>query len=368
MERLPIGDEIQFVANCPLLPRYGFKKTDRRTEGEVPVRYRPLLERVLAGGSADTCPVAFWQHHPLADQQASTLVEATLRFQQTYDCDLVKITPASTFQLIDYGFTDTWRGDYLGRRAVGPRMINSPDDWDRLPDLDPESGFVGQHVMCARQVRHQLDDAVPVLQTVFNPVFQAAALGGDLFTTHLRDHPEAVQRGIDIITAHTVTLIEALVDARVDGIYLVAQHARAGAICPADYGRVALDADRACLQAAGALPLNFMHLHGEHVHAELAGSLPVRVLHYATHADNSTAESLLHRGRHGVSTGPGQEGLIRSGSEQEAADETEEVLGRLKGPRFVLGAGCVLALDTPERNIHAAIAAARTARPDRADA
>ena len=58
-----------------------------------------------------------------------------------------------------------------------------------------------------------------------------------------------------------------------DGIYLVAQHARDGALSEQTYKEFALPADRACLEAAAALPLNVMHLHGESVHADLTLAL-----------------------------------------------------------------------------------------------
>jgi uroporphyrinogen decarboxylase len=332
------------------------------------LRNRELVQHILAGGRHETCPVTFWQHQPVADQETATLVEATVRFQERFDCDLVKMTPASTFQVRDYGLTDAWRGDSLGRRAIGPGIIRSADDWGRLPRLDPESGFIARHLACAREVRCRLDPGVPVLQSVFNPLFQAAVLGGELFVEHLREHPGAVEQGLAILTRNTVCFIEALVEAGVDGIYLVAQHARRGAMDGGFYERFGKPSDRACLAAAAAMPFNFFHLHGEQIHASQALELPLAVLHFSEDPGNPCPEELLRDGRCGVSTGPGQDGLIRRGTAVEAAGETEAVLRRLKGPRFLLGAGCVLALDTPEENIRAAMEVARTPRPDRAGA
>lgn len=330
------------------------------------LRHRALVEHVLAGGQAAACPAAFWQHHPVADQEAASLVEATLRFQQRFDCDLVKITPASTFQLRDYGLRDAWRGDPLGRRSIGPGIVHSPGDWARLPRLDPEAGFVARYLNCAREVRRRLDDAVPVLQTVFDPLFQAAALGGERFGDHLRQHPEAVAQGIEIVEHNTVALIDALRQAGVEGIVLVSQHARREAMDAASFRRFGRDPLRRCLEAAAALPINLLHLHGHRIHASEVLDLPARVLHFAEDPGNPRPEDLLATGRCGVSTGPDPEGWIRRGTAQQAAAEVAAVLHRLKGPRFLLGAGCVLPLDTPEANIRAAMAEAQRPRPDRA--
>lgn len=72
-------------------------------------------------------PVAFWQHHPVADQHGERLADATCAFQARFDCDLVKITPASSFQLRDLGQTDSWTGDPIGRRTFGPGPVSPPE-------------------------------------------------------------------------------------------------------------------------------------------------------------------------------------------------------------------------------------------------
>lgn len=327
--------------------------------------YRDLLSAVLAGESVPNSPVAFWQHHPIADQERATLVEATLAFQGRFDCDLVKITPASTFQTRDYGLGDAWQDDLLGRRAIGPGIIREPDDWLALPRLDPGKGFVSRHLHCAEEVRHRLPSDVPVLQSVFNPIFQAAILAGERFAEHLEQYPARVEAGLATIAANTLDFIDALKGTRVDGIYLVSQHARAGALSVDDYRRFGIPYDKACLERAIGLPFNMLHLHGAHIHAHLVRDYPVQFIHYAPEPGNPAPESLLAECSTAISSGPAQFGAIQRGTVAEAAAEAEEFLNRLKGPRFLLGAGCVLPLDTPEQNIHAAMAAARTPRPDR---
>lgn len=329
-------------------------------------RYRELLSQVLHGEPAPVCPVAFWQHHPVADQAASTLLDSTLAFQSRHDCDVVKVTPASTFQLRDYGVTDAWRGDPLGRRWIGPGIVRNPEDWERLPSLDPWDGFLGRHLRCAADLRQRLDPAIPVVQSIFNPMFQAAVLGGDAWITHLASHPSSVEEGLRRITANTLRLVHALAEARIDGIYLVSQHARAGALPASAYERLGWPSDAACLASAReAMPFSFLHLHG---HPVLLPPTPLAgrcVLHYSQDPGNPDPASLLQHGPWPISTGPAQDGHIRSGSPAQAHAEASLILERLKGPRFILGAACVLPLDTPRENIDAAIRAARTPRPDR---
>jgi len=328
------------------------------------LKYRDLIASVLSGESQPTCPVAFWQHHPVADQEAGTMRDATLAFQRRFDCDFVKITPASTFQLRDHGLGDEWRGDVLGRRWIGPGIIGDAADWRRLRELDPAGGFMGRHLDCARMVRRALDPEIPVVQTVFLPLFQAAALGGERFRRDCEEHPEEVAAGLDLLARNTVKLMAALLDAGIDGVFLVAQHARAGVFTEERYLELAGTSDRACLTAAARMPLSFLHLHGESVHFRVLPDDAAAMLHYEEGPGQAAMDELLRKGRR-VSGGPCQAGWIRTGTPDEVRRETREILRRCKGPRFLLSAGCVLTQDTPAENVDAAIREARTPRADR---
>ena len=329
------------------------------------IKYRELMLAVLEGQRTSTCPVGLWRHHPVADQESESMAAATFDFQARHDCDFVKVTPASTYQLRDYGLADAWRGDSLGRRWIGPGVVHHAEQWRHLPRLDPTMGFIGRHLACARALRRRLDPAIPVIQTVFNPMFQAACLGGDKFRDHCEQDPESVAAGMEILRWNTVLLIEALVEAGIDGVYLVAQNARAGAMTPEDYARVSRGTDRSCLEAAGCLQLNFLHLHGDAIHVSAAPTGNDCVLHFSEGRGNPDAAHLLAERGRCLSTGPDQAGLIRIGTPEEAYGEAEAILKRLKGPGFLLSSACVVTLDTPGENIDAVIRAARTPRPDR---
>lgn len=84
------------------------------------------IEQARQSKPGAAVPVAFWQHHPVADQHEERLADATCAFQARFDCDLVTITPASSFQLRDLGQTDSWTGDPIGRRTFGPGPVSPP--------------------------------------------------------------------------------------------------------------------------------------------------------------------------------------------------------------------------------------------------
>ena len=76
--------------------------------------------------SIDRPPVALWRHFPVDDQSSETLASATLFFQKSYDFDFVKITPASSFCLRDWGAEDVWEGNPEGtRRFTNTRVVSA---------------------------------------------------------------------------------------------------------------------------------------------------------------------------------------------------------------------------------------------------
>ena len=337
------------------------------TGRDPPPRYRELLTAVLAGEPIPVCPVFAHRHHPAADQDGDRLAEATLAWQTRFDFDLVKLTPASTWQIVDYGVEDAPDpADALGRRRITRRVVTVPEDWHRLPRLDPGRGFVPEILRAAGLVRRALP-GVPVVATVYGPAAQAAKLAEpELLADHVREAPEAVAAGLRTIPANTVRVIRALADTGIDGVFLAVQNARAGAFDIEAYAGFGLPGDIACLEAALGLPFDILHLHGDGVHHGLFRRRLPALLHLEASAGNPPPETLLAGG--GLATGPSPWGVLSSGRAVEAFAEADALLACLKGPGFVLAPGCTLPVYTPEANIDALVAAARMSRRNRVGA
>lgn len=317
-------------------------------------RYRELVSAVLAGQPTACCPVLLWKHHPVADQRADTLAQATLDFQASFDADLVKVSPAATYQLQDHGLQDSWPGDDpIGRRAIANSVVQSPEDWLRLRHLPPEAGMTGQIVQAVRLVRQRLAPEVPVIVTVFNPLFQAVTLAGlPRFQAHLRSAPQAVAAGLDVLQDNTVRLIASLRAAGAEGIFLASQHAMPDTCPEADYARFGLPGDQACLAAAQGLPFNMVHLHGSPVHARLFESLPDGVLHYDAVPGNPDLTTWPAPDRP-VASGLPPAFLAGSSSAQAVREHVLRTLEQCRGRRLILSCGCSVPLAVPADRLHA---------------
>ena len=161
---------------------------------------RDRLVAAIAGESADRTPVALWRHFPGDDQRPEDLAAATVYFQRRWDWDFVKVTPASSFCLRDWGARDRWVGNTEGTREYTVRAIESPDDWRRLDVLDAQSGWLGNQLRCLEMIKAELGNSTPIIQTIFGPLAQAKNLAGnERLLVHIRRHPEELMAGLETV-------------------------------------------------------------------------------------------------------------------------------------------------------------------------
>jgi hypothetical protein len=93
---------------------------------------RERLAAAIAGQSVDRVPVALWRHFPGDDQAPAALAAATVAFQRRWDFDFVKVTPASSFQIKDWGAQDAWQGNIEGTR----QYASTPYPRERLARVE----------------------------------------------------------------------------------------------------------------------------------------------------------------------------------------------------------------------------------------
>jgi uroporphyrinogen decarboxylase len=312
------------------------------------------LQACLRGEIADRTPVALWRHFPVDDQGPETLAEAQLTFQHTYDFDLVKVTPASSFSVKDWGAEDIWEGSTEGTRRYSKSVVQRPADWERLDILEPSATHLAAQIACLRQIRAGLGPEVPILQTVFSPLSQAKHLAGETtLQEHLRGFPGAVEKGLETIAVTTQRFIRAAVEAGIDGIFYAVQHAQAAVLSYEEFARFGRVWDMAVLGTASDLWCNMLHLHGRDVYFNEVLDYPAQIINWH---DRETGPSLEEARRSWKGALCGGLGLTTLVYERRASvlREAEEALALAKGRGLILSTGCVIPVITPLGNIRAA--------------
>lgn len=318
--------------------------------------HRERLQACFSGDPAlDRPPVALWRHFPVDDQCPETLAAATLDFQHRYDFDLVKVTPASSFCIKDWGAEDAWEGHTEGTRRYTQRVIETPGDWEQLPVLDPHKApYLSGQLACLRLLKHGLDPETPLLQTIFNPLSQAKNLvGGARLIVHLRRHPEAVMKGLETIAETTRRFVEACIEIGIDGVFFAVQHAQSGLLTLEEFQNFGLPHDLDIIEPARALWCNLLHLHGEHVYFDLAEKYACQIVNWH---DRETGPALAEAQKtsQGAVCGGVSQNTIVFGSRTGVREEALNAIAQTGGRRFILGTGCVVPIIAPHGNIVAA--------------
>jgi uroporphyrinogen decarboxylase len=323
--------------------------------------HKERIQACINGEILDHSPVALWRHFPVDDQSPELLAKAALNFQETHDFDFVKVTPASSFCIKDWGAEDEWQGHSEGTRHYTKRVIREPQDWEKLPVLEPTSPHLAGQLNCLRLIRAELDQQTPLLQTIFSPLAQAKNLAGDeTLIAHLRLYPESVMKGLASIAETTRRFVEACLDTGIDGVFYAIQHAQAGLLKLDEYKTFGLPNDQKSLEAAQGLWCNLLHLHGHDIYFSVLDMLNFQIVNWhdrETHPSLREAQQLFS----GVVCGGMRQDTLVYGYQADIRKEAKDAIRQTNGTRFILGTGCVVPVIASHGNITAAREAPFTA-------
>jgi uroporphyrinogen decarboxylase len=324
--------------------------------------HRERIQACLNGETPDRTPIALWRHFPVDDQNPESLAASTLHFQNIYDFDIVKVTPASSFAVKDWGVDDQWTGDAEGSRRYTKRVIHKPEDWQKLKPLEPTSPHLAGQLYCLRLLKKSLPPETPIIQTIFNPLSQAKNLASNAtLLEHLQSHPEAVMKGLDTIVRTTSKFIESAREAGIDGIFYAVQHAQVEVMELNEYKTFGLPFDQQVLESTKGLWCNMLHLHGKDVFFSLLRLFDFQIVNWhdrETYPSLSEAKTLF---KGTLCGGLRQDALVLE-DQAKIREEAEDAIRQTHGKRFILGTGCVVPITAAHGNYMAALESVRTTK------
>jgi len=297
-------------------------------------------------------PVALWRHFPVDDQSPDRLAAAISNYQNSFDFDLIKVTPASSFCLRDWGLKDKWTGNPEGTRDYSTPIVQKPEDWKSLTILNPNKGFIGDQLTTLGYVIREFSPDTPVLQTIFNPMSQAKNLVGQSgLLSMMRESPQALHEGLRVITESTIRFIREACSLGIDGIFLAVQHAQSSLLTENEFDKFCDPYDRELLAAASSLWLNMVHIHGEGIYFNKVSHYPAQVLNWH---DRHTPPDIREARKTYAGAICGGLRRIESlvlGSPADIHVEAREAIRNSERNKFILGTGCVVPVTAPYGNI-----------------
>lgn len=316
---------------------------------------RERLHAAFHREPVDRPPVALWRHFPKDDLDADRLARRVVEFQNEYDFDFCKVTPAASYVAEMYGGVLEDAGNSEGTRKHVTRVINNWQDWLEIKPLERDHPVFAREREAIRQIRAGLGKDVPVLQTIFSPLSCARTLAGEEFVNDLRAHPGALHRALNALGTTMERFALDSIEAGADGIFMATQVALRDVITPEESRGFGQAYNLTLInELRGHVDFILLHIHGENSYYEHLFKYPVQVVNWH---DRRTAPT-LREGKalfHGaVAGGLDELGTMPNGTPEEVTAQVRDAIAQTNGTGLIVAAGCVIPITTPEANIRAA--------------
>lgn len=319
------------------------------------------INAALKGAEVDRTPVSLWRHFPGDDATAAGLAKAMVDWQRKFDFDFVKFMPTGMYGVHDWGAETEYASGFGGSRVLTKPGVNDPNQWAKLAKLDVTKGAYGEEVEAIRLAAGELKGSVPIFQTVFSPSTTATKLRGPSVFEDMRQQPDLLKAGLEIITEVTIAFALAVVRAGADGVFFATQGASRQVMTEDEYREFGVPYDTRILQAVrDEGKINLIHVHGDDVYWDLAASYPVDMINWH---DRTTFPNLSQAKERfqGVLVGGIERTEISTGDTKLARDQARDAVQQTGGRRHVVAPSCVIPTNTPEENVRAVIAAVQAA-------
>lgn len=282
---------------------------------------------------------AFFMHFDQASHQSQAAIDQHLAFFRATGMDFVKIQYEQTLP------------------PAPP--IRAPADWAHAPRCGEQ--FFEASIRVAEGLVSAAKDEALVIMTVYSPFMWAAQLAGaETLAEHLKNNPEAVSRGLEIMTENVLTLVRGCRRVGVDGFYVSSQGGEAFRFPGTDiFQKYIKLTDLAVWETIQSCPFNILHIC-DYVggYDDLTPFLeyPGHVVNCSlTLGDRTLSPKDVSRmfGRPFMG-GLDRKGVIATGSLDDIRQAAECVLAEAPD-RFILAADCTIPSSTPWEHVKTAI-------------
>jgi uroporphyrinogen decarboxylase len=309
---------------------------------------RDLVLGLLGPGAGPTrVPAAFFLHFGPAFHRGRAAVDRHLEYFRATDMDIVKI-------------------QYEHPLPAMPDL-RSPRDWARVPRLQ-EDYFRDPLDVVAGLVAEAKRDALVVV-TLYSPfMFAGHVSGSETLVRHLEEDPQAVEKGLRIVTDSVLAFVRGCIARGVDGFYASTQGAESSRFSRPDiFEQFVKPFDLAVWDVIrDACPANILHVcdyHGTYDSIDRFRSYPGQIVSagLALSRGAMTPREVAAAFGRPFMGGMDRHGAIAKGPVAAIRAEVESLLAGAPD-RFMLAADCTVPSETPWENLRAAIDTAHAFR------
>ena len=309
----------------------------------APPNKRERLLQWLAGKTDPSyTPAAFFLHFDPQYKNGSASAKRHLEFFHQTGMDFLKIQFEQTYQRQEF--------------------LEKPADWSKLALRKID--FYEPLLQTVRElVKSRKKDAL-ILMTLYSPFMSAGQCAtAPVLKSHLEENPDAVKRGLEILTESQLIFLRACIKAGVDGFYMSTQGSEKGRFAPAIFANYVKPFDLVGMkEATAACPFNILHVCdyvAPYQHYDAVLDYPGHVVNCNTKLTGgelppNEIAKLFKRPYMG---GLDRHGILANGTPAQVENEIKRVVKSAPG-QFILGADCTVAAETDWKRLHHAIAVA----------
>jgi len=288
-------------------------------------------------------PAAFFLHFDPTCHRGQAAVDKHLEYFHSTGMDFVKIQYEHTFPVLEH--------------------IQRPVDWANMPLY--QGDFFEAPLKVVEGIVKDAKAEALVIVTLYSPFMCAGhAVGAERMMQHIHEDPEAVKKGMQIVTDSLMTFVKGCIRLGVDGFYTSTQGGETHRLAdtalfnalvrPYDLALMN-EIDRACI-------FNILHI------CDYSGDYDdlQRFLDYPGHVINCplkiagrpiSGQEVTQMFDRPYMGGLDRKGIISSGNPAQVRVATLAAL-QSAPRRFILGADCTVLPGTPWENLRTAIEAA----------
>lgn len=165
--------------------------------------YRPFIDKrkavmsIIDGTNVSTyTPAGFFVHFGDGYRWGDSAVNRHLEYFEAIDMDFIKIQYEQTFPPL--------------------QEITKPSDWHKMPFYKKD--FYEKQLYVVRELVKKGKDKAPVIVTLYSPFMCAGhSVTSQLVTEHLKQDPERLKKGFEIITESVMIFAQECIKLGVDG-------------------------------------------------------------------------------------------------------------------------------------------------------
>lgn len=311
-------------------------------------------ERVLAvlrGEAVDRIPAGFWLHFPEQNFYGDSSVQAHLDFFRETDSDIHKI---------------------MNENLVPCEIpIKRAADWKNLKPFTRQSPFIVEQVEIIKRILDQTGGEGLTLATIHGIVASAwharggsagYETGSNLLAAHLREDPQAVSYGWQILSDGLAILTEECLKAGADGIYYAALGGEKYLFTEEEFERYVKPHDLKVWDVAKERSdCNVLHICKDRLDLARYKDYPCDIVNWGVYAENPSLEEGGQIFPDQVLLGglDDRAGVLVDGTDEEICRAVKSILHRMEGRRFILGADCTLPTEISYQRIRTAVEATK---------